>query len=78
VAAQLSWLSQSGFASPSYIFSGGTNLSRFDMCVVFMTNYFSVKCDVLINNETFLMTDFMNLNIKSGQSFRGNHIVIQR
>jgi hypothetical protein len=34
---------------------------------------FSVECDVLIDSETFLMTDFMNLNIKSTQSFKNVH-----
>jgi hypothetical protein len=33
------------------------------MCLVFMVNYFLVG--------VFLMTDFMNLKIKSGQSFEG-------
>jgi hypothetical protein len=50
----------------------GSN-SRFDMCVVFTTNYFLVGDDVFIDNETFLVTDFVNLKIKSAQSFRGTH-----
>jgi hypothetical protein len=33
----------------------------------------SVRGDVLIDSETPLVTDFMNLKIKSAQSFRGAH-----
>jgi hypothetical protein len=51
----------------------GLNL-RFNMSVVFMTNYFLVRGDVLINNETLLMTDFVNLKIKLTQSFECAHI----
>jgi hypothetical protein len=32
-----------------------------------------VRDDVPIDSETFLMTDFMNLKIKSAQSFGGAH-----
>jgi hypothetical protein len=32
-----------------------------------------MKDDVLVDNEIFLMTDFVNLKIKSAQSFRGAH-----
>jgi hypothetical protein len=32
-----------------------------------------VRDDVPIDSETFLMTDFINLKIKSVQSFRGAH-----
>jgi hypothetical protein len=42
---------------------------RFDMSVVFTTNYFLVRDDVSINNNTLLMIDFMNLKIKLTQSF---------
>jgi hypothetical protein len=44
------------------------------MCIIFMTNYFLVGYDVPINNEMFLMTDFINLNIKPTQSFKGAHM----
>jgi hypothetical protein len=29
--------------------------------------------DILVNSETFLMTDFVNLKIKPAQSFEGAH-----
>jgi hypothetical protein len=45
----------------------------FDMRVVFMANYFLVEGDVLVDNETLLVTDFVNLKIKSAQSFRYAH-----
>jgi hypothetical protein len=32
-----------------------------------------VRDDVSVNNEAFLVTDFVNLKIKSAQSFRGGH-----
>jgi hypothetical protein len=47
---------------------------RFDIGVTFMTNYFLVGCDVFIDSETLLMTDFMNLKIKSAQSFKCDHM----
>jgi hypothetical protein len=34
---------------------------------------FLVGDDVFIDSETFLVTDFVNLKIKSAQSFRGTH-----
>jgi hypothetical protein len=34
----------------------GSNI-RFDMNVIFMTNYFLIVDDVFINSETFLMID---------------------
>jgi hypothetical protein len=34
---------------------------------------FSVKGDVPVDNETLLVTDFVNLKIKPIQSFRGAH-----
>jgi hypothetical protein len=44
---------------------------KFNMRIIFMINYFfSVRDDVLVDSETFLMTDFMNLKIKSAQSFK--------
>jgi hypothetical protein len=46
----------------------------FDMSVVFTPNYFLVEDDVLIDNDVLSVTDFMNLKIKSTQSFRGAHI----
>jgi hypothetical protein len=45
----------------------------FDMCVAFTANCFLVGGDVPIDNETFLMTDFINLKIKSAQSFGCAH-----
>jgi hypothetical protein len=33
----------------------------------------SVRGDVPVNSEMFLVTDFMNLKIKSAQSFRDAH-----
>jgi hypothetical protein len=47
--------------------------SRFDMYVAFMTNYFLVGCDVPIDSETLLVTDFVNLKIKPVQSFGCAH-----
>jgi hypothetical protein len=34
----------------------------FIMCVVFMSNYFLMVGNVLIDNEALFMTDFMNLS----------------
>jgi hypothetical protein len=49
--------------------------SRFDMSIIFTTNYFfSVTDDVPVDNETFLMTDFVNLKIKLAQSFGRDHM----
>jgi hypothetical protein len=47
----------------------------FDMSVVFMINCFlsDRRRDVPIDNETFLVNDFVNLKIKSVQSFRCTH-----
>jgi hypothetical protein len=46
---------------------------RFDMSVIFTANILSVIVDIPVDSETFLMTDFVNLKIKSDQSFRGAH-----
>jgi hypothetical protein len=43
------------------------------MNVVFTANIILVVGDVLIDSETLLVTDFMNLKIKSVQSFGGAH-----
>jgi hypothetical protein len=43
------------------------------MSVVFMTNYFSLKGDITVDNDALLVTDFMNLKIKSTQSFKCGH-----
>jgi hypothetical protein len=44
---------------------------RFDIDIVFMVNYsFSER---RIDSETFLMTNFVNLNIKPTQFFRDTH-----
>jgi hypothetical protein len=45
----------------------------FDMCVIFMANYFFSVADVPVDSEIILVTDFINLNIKLTQSFRGTH-----
>jgi hypothetical protein len=37
---------------------------RFDMSVVFTPNYFLVRGNALIDSETLLITDFMNLKMK--------------
>jgi hypothetical protein len=43
------------------------------MCVVFMTDYSFSKRQRPVDNETFLLIDFINLKIKSAQSFRDVH-----
>jgi hypothetical protein len=43
------------------------------MCVVFMANYFLVGDDVTDDSETVLMIDFVNLNNKLTQFFKGVH-----
>jgi hypothetical protein len=37
-----------------------------------------VECDIFINSERLLMTDFINLKIKLVQSFRDNHKDVMR
>jgi hypothetical protein len=39
------------------------------MVVVFIDNYFLVEVDIFVDNEIFLVIDFVNLKIKSTQSF---------
>jgi hypothetical protein len=46
---------------------------RFNMNVVFITNYSFNKRRSPINNEMILMTDFINLKIKSTQFFKDAH-----
>jgi hypothetical protein len=46
---------------------------KFDIVVAFIINYFSVRDDIPVDSEAFLMIDFINLKIKSVQSFEGNH-----
>jgi hypothetical protein len=41
---------------------------RFDMSVIFTINYFLVGCDT-----PSIVTDFINLKIKSAQSFKDVH-----
>jgi hypothetical protein len=49
---------------------------RFDVCVTYLRLIiFSVIDDVFIDNETLLMTNFVNLNIKSAQPFKCAHRV---
>jgi hypothetical protein len=43
------------------------------MSVVYTVNYFLVGCDVLIDNDALLVTDFVNLKIKPAQSFEVAH-----
>jgi hypothetical protein len=53
-----------------------TNLDsnpRFNISVVFMTNYFFSGRRRLIDSEMLLVTDFVNLKIKPAQSFKGVH-----
>jgi hypothetical protein len=45
----------------------------FDMSVIFTANYFFRGSDVSVDSDTFLVTDFVNLKIKSVQSFGGAH-----
>jgi hypothetical protein len=37
---------------------------RFDISVAFTANYFLVGGDIPVDNETFLVTDFVNFKIK--------------
>jgi hypothetical protein len=46
---------------------------RFDMSVAFTANYFLVGGDVSVDSESLLVTDFVNLKIKSTQSFGCAH-----
>jgi hypothetical protein len=68
---------QSELGSTCYISSVRTNPSglnaRFDIDVVFMTNYSFSGGDVSIDSDALLVTDFVNLKIKSTQSFRCAH-----
>jgi hypothetical protein len=43
------------------------------MNIVFIINYFLVEDDVFVDNKTLLITDFVNLKIKSTQSFKYVH-----
>jgi hypothetical protein len=43
------------------------------MSITFMVNYFLVRDDVFVDSETLLMTDFINLKIKTAQSFEYTH-----
>jgi hypothetical protein len=47
---------------------------KFDMYVVFIANYSFSGGRCHIDNETLLMTDFINLKIKPAQSFRCAHM----
>jgi hypothetical protein len=46
---------------------------RFNMYIIFMTNYFFSGRRHPIDSETFLVTDFINLKIKPTQSFKCAH-----
>jgi hypothetical protein len=46
---------------------------RFNIYVIFMINYFSVGGNVSVDIKTLLMTNFINLKIKSTQSFKDVH-----
>jgi hypothetical protein len=50
----------------------GLNL-RFNIGVIFTANYFFSERRCLIDSETLLMTDFVNLKIKPTQYFRCAH-----
>jgi hypothetical protein len=52
-------------------FRGFASYQLFDMSVAFTANYFFSGGDVSFDNETFLVTDFVNLKINLAQSFRG-------
>jgi hypothetical protein len=41
------------------------HLFRFNINIIFITNYFFSEDDALINNDALLITDFMDLKIKS-------------
>jgi hypothetical protein len=53
------------------IYPGSNHI--FDMCVAFTANYSFCGRRRPVNIETLLLIDFMNLKIKSAQSFRGAH-----
>jgi hypothetical protein len=57
------------------IFSGGTKVQILDLiCVLYLQLIIlSVEGDVPVDSKSLLVTDFVNLNIKSAQSFRGAH-----
>jgi hypothetical protein len=46
---------------------------KFNIDILFTVNYFLVGDNVPVNSEVFLVTDFVNLNIKSAQFFRCVH-----
>jgi hypothetical protein len=46
---------------------------RFNMNIIFITNYSFNEKRCSVDNETILVTDFVNLKIKSTQSFRDTH-----
>jgi hypothetical protein len=46
---------------------------RFDMNVAFTANYFFSGRRRPVNSKTLLVTDFVNLKIKSAQYFEGAH-----
>jgi hypothetical protein len=43
------------------------------MFVIFIDNYFLVGVDIFVDNEMFLVIDFINLKIKPTQSFECVH-----
>jgi hypothetical protein len=47
--------------------------SKFDMSVIFIANYSFSWRRRSLDSESLLMTDFVNLKIKSTQSFRSAH-----
>jgi hypothetical protein len=46
---------------------------KFNIDILFTVNYFLVGDNVPVNSEVFLVTDFVNLNIKLAQFFRCAH-----
>jgi hypothetical protein len=46
---------------------------RFDICIIFMINYFLVRNDISVDSEILLVINFVNHKIKLTQSFEYAH-----
>jgi hypothetical protein len=46
---------------------------KFDMDATFITNYSLIGGDISVDSDVLLVIDFVNLKIKSAQSFRCAH-----
>jgi hypothetical protein len=46
---------------------------RFDMNIIFMTNYSFSERYIPVDSDLFLVTNFVNIKIKPVQSFGGAH-----